>query len=596
MIKMNKKIKSTISVSLVLVMLLPTTSQALKLSDIAQSTSTSAGTWSDPLGGGTYISGGDFKLKLKTTSYHAPLFQFKAPSMSMGCSGISLSGGFISFLGLDKLKGIVSNAGSSLMFGVILGIQFTLPAIAAVFSKIRAWADALSAMMQNGCNIGRAIAKSGKLAETFHTKGLSDAINAPFTRMDNFLNGGKGEWLQKVKNLANCDGTTGVGNCVELKNAKDAASAALAKNVNSKGGHPDSVTGNIIKNHTSPITGKKQVATWFTLSDYYSNKKIPTDSCSISSSSMNDTDVLVDELKYVFFGDIATNGNSVQKFANDINNGTCKLDNKKLSAVLGASAETGEGKLFPTTKYALVTPIITSPKDAAKALVYGFNDLNSSYPAISGNSVLIPDRKIVYFDLPYNIQNDGNSTKRVRALFISSYKDGTTSIPVEWKGALRESFYAIRKLVDSQTHHIWRLNTHYSIYDTSSIHSLSDVKVPLLLPAVKKYVAVIAKMEKRSKGATPETLALKEYLAKINAILFSEALVNGIESRVMNLSDGLSGNSVTVNSYIKNAKKTSDDIKNILTVMKDRLERNNLFTPFKEIEKEQAKESLRNTI
>jgi len=596
----NKKIKSAISLSLVLLIMSPSASEAVKLSDIALSTSTSAGTWTDPLGGGTYINGGDFKIKFKNGSYHAPLFQFKAPSMSMGCSGISLSGGFISFLGLDKLKGLISNAGSSLIFGIILGMEFTLPAISAVFNKIRAWANALQSLLQNGCNMGRAIAKASDLAGKMHAKGLSSAINGTFGKMDKFMDGGN-DWLHDIQKLGNCGGSANDPNCKLIKDAVTSVASEIDAHQKGKNGQPphsDSVTGKSIKDITSLLSGKAQAATFFTLDDFYSSKKIPTRACSLGGTSMSDTDILIDKLKYVFFGDIASDAKSIADMKSDIDNGQCKLNNQKLAAVLHKSATTGLGTFFPKPTYVKIDPIITSPKDAAHALMYGFSDLEGNYPEINtaASTIDIPNRDIVYVDIPDDINNDGNSTKRIRAVYVSGDKNGNISEPLEWKGALKESFYGIRKLVDAQTGHSWRLATPYDEYDTSAISSVSSLRTPLLVQSVKKYIAVIVRMEKKQHGETQETLELKKYLAKINAILYARALINGIESRVMQLSEGMSGKSDVINSYKESVEKTRQEVEKILTSMKKDLESNTILTPFKEIEKDQAKQSLKSTI
>ena len=596
---MKKKIKSTISLSLVLIMLSPSVSSAVSLGDIAQSTSTSAGTWTDPLGGGRYISGGDFKVKFKTSSYHAPLFSFKAPSMSLGCSGISLSGGFISFLGLDKLKGLISNAGSSLIFGIILGMEFTLPAISAVFNKIRAWANALQGLLQNGCNMGRAIAKASNLAGKMHAKDLSKAIQAPFDKMDKFMDGGN-DWLHDIQKLGNCSGSTNDPNCKLIKDAVTSVAAEIDANEKGKGGkpsHADSVDAAILKRITTALTGKKQAATYFTLDEFYSSKKVPTSACSLGGPSMSDSDILIDKLKYVFFGDIASDAKSIADMKSDIDNAHCKLNNQKLSAVLAKSATTGIGTFFPKPTYVKIDPIITSPKDAAHALIYGFDNLDGSYPSINKttSTITIPNRDIVYVDLPDGVINDANSTKRIRAVYVSGDQDGNLSTSLEWKGALKESFYGIRKLVDAQTGHTWRLATTYDAYDTSGISSVSSLRTPLLVQSVKKYIKAIVRMEKKQHGETQETLQLKQYLAKINAILYARALINGIESRVMQLSTGMSGKSDVINSYKDSVEKTREEVEKILTAMKKDLESNTMLTPFREIEKDQAKESLKST-
>ncbi len=583
---MNKKIIAPISLSLSILLITPSVLNATKLSDFVMSTSTSAGSWSDPLGGGTYLNGGDFKIKLKTTSSYAPLMNFKLPSEEIGCSGMSISGGFLSFLGLDKLQNLLSDAGSSLMFGIILGIEFTLPAVGAVFAKIRAWANALQSLLQNGCNIGKALAKGSKLGDAFHTKELSSAINGPFDKLDAFVGEGDG-LLKDIQELAQCSGDPADPKCKHLDDAITSLGQQIKYNLSNGGAI--SISGKMAKNSVSTVSTKNAVAKVFNLSDFYATKKI---NCSdLTVNSIDDTDVLIDSLKYVFFGDIGADGESIVRMESKIDSPNCKLKMPELASDISGAITTGGSSSFPIPTFSSISAIISDPKDAAEILVNGFEKINEKYSEVANNTIKIPDRKIAYLDLPIGIASDNlTPTDRVRTVYVSSQEESGSAMDLVWDGAFKESLKGIRTIVDGQTGQSWRLSTSYAEYDTTSTGSIST---PLLLPGIKKYANVIAKMEKRSQGATAQTEQLKVYLAKVNAIYFAETLISGIETRVTKLASGVKGDAKIINDYLHNVALVKKEVGVILKEMRKELNSDDLTTKFKKLEEEQTIDSIK---
>ncbi|MFA6195349.1 MAG: conjugal transfer protein TraH [Sulfurimonas sp.] len=583
----HNRLIAPISLSLSLLLITPSILQATSLGDIVMSTNTSAGTWSDPLGGGTYMYGGDFKMKLKTTSSVAPILQFKLPSASVGCSGISISGGFLAFLGLDKLQDALSDAGSSLMFGIILGMEFTLPAVSAVFAKIRAWANALQGLLQNGCNIGRAIAASSTAAKTLHESELGSAINGPFDKMDNFITGGD-DVLKGIQKLASCSGAVNDPNCDLEKVANTALGKQIKEDQARNGGNSSSVTGGGMEKGTTPSSLPYAVATSITLNNFYTNKKITCPG--VATTSITANDVLVDMLKFIFFGDIGVDDYSVKEIESKIDIATCKLNNASLSKELASAVTTGKSSSFPIPVYSKIPPLITNAEDAAQVLVYGFEKVNEKYSNITGNAINLPDRKIVYLDVPLGKETDTTSTSRARVVMMSSQAIASASIPMTWDGAFKESLKGIRGIVNSQTGQTWNLSSAYSEYDTTGVATLAT---PLLIPGVKKYANIIAKLEKRHGGATPQTEQLKVKLAKYNAIEFSRGLINGIQLRVAEYAAGIKGDATVVNDYYASILQMEREVSILLKEMSKDISADALLETFKEIEKEQTLESVK---
>lgn len=585
---LSKKIIAPISLSLSLLLISPSILKATELGDILMSTSTSAGTWSDPLGGGTYLYGGDFKMKFKSTSSVAPLVQFKLPSAKIGCSGISLDGGFLAFLGLDKLQDQLADAGSSLMFGIILGMEFTLPAVSAVFAKVRAWANALQAMLQNGCNIGRSISAGSAAAKSLREGMLDSNINAPFNELNDFISGGDNA-LKSIQKLANCSGSTTDPNCALEKLAQEAMGKGIQEDKKSGQSASTGGTQGLTEKGTPFGTKSQAIVTTIDLSKFYTDKKIICPG--ITSTSISADDVLIDILKYVFFGEIGSDSYALRDIESKIDVTNCKYNYASLSKDLENSTTSGAPSSFPTPVYSKISPLISNPEDAAQMLVYGLEKLNEKYTSITNNTITIPNRKIVYLDAPIGVDANGDSTSRERAVYVSAIPSAsTTPITLSWAGAFKESLKGIRAIVDTQTGQSWTLAASYGEYDTSGIAAIST---PLLVPGVKKYANIIAKLEKKNNGATPQTEQLKVKLAKYNAIVFSEGLINGIQAQVGKLVTGIKGNPTIVNDYLKSIDELEKHVSILLKEMKKDLSSDELIETFKTLEKEQTLEAVK---
>ncbi|MBW6487555.1 conjugal transfer protein TraH [Sulfurimonas sp.] len=585
----NKKILAPISLSLSLILITPSVMQAANLDDFVLSTSTSAGSWSDPLGGGTYIYGGDFKFKLKNSVSNAPIFQYKLPSAKRGCSGISIEGGFLSYLGLSNLQEMLSNAGSSLVMGIFLGIEFSLPAVGAVFAKIRAWANALQGLLQNGCNIGKAIAGANGLSEAFHSSTLSDAIEGPFKAMNTYISDGNSglEWLQE---LANCNGNEDDPNC----KLKDSANKALGKEIEEKkkknkdvAASASSVSANVMLTHASS-SASQDIALITSLSSLYSGTA--GNGCSGFTMVQPSSEIkLFESLKYIFFGDIGTNDETIQSFESKIDNESCRIKYDVISADIAQAVTTGNDSIFPTPEYAKIEPVISDPKDAAQMLVFGGSKINEKYSQVTGNTISVPDRKMVYLDIANGRDENGNPLSKMRTVLLSEKKEIFPADNIVWNGAFLESLKNIRDGVQAQTN-FTASGINYDEYDTSSV---TTSNLPLLVSGIQKYINVIVLLEKRAGQSTPFTEMLKVNLAKTNAILYSRELIGGMESRVLSLVDGTKGEVTAVNDFSKQIRTISSEIRKLLKEMEEEIGRTGFMEEFEKIEREQRIESVK---
>lgn len=598
----NKKLIAPISLSLALTMITPSVLKATSLNDMILSTSTSAGSWTDPLGGGTYLYGGSFKIKTKNSNYVAPPFQFGEPGVSVGCNGININGGFIAFMGLDKLKQAVSNMGSSLMFGVMMGIQFTLPTIASIIAKLRAWSNALQKLLQNGCNIGQALGKSAGITSNLALdEKLDSAIGGPFSAMDSFLGGGKDnpnsmdKALKAIENLGNCDGSVASENCKLVTAIGKGLGKALRISVKKGGTAGDPSTKMVDRLVKDPADGKPLIA-FLSLNYIYKYRSVKS-SCGgrlQTNGTITGHDVVTDIIKRIFFGGIGANHKDLIKDLNAANTTSCIVDKRKMSMFMRASAGGTKYELIGAPRAAIISPLITSASDAVHFLIYGAENMkNRGSYNIVGNSILIPNRNVLIMKFPDPNDGKPKPSTYTSFSFLDAELDAGDDFPFQWKGAFKESLYGIQQMVDKATGHHWRENTAVlgGMFNTGGISSTG--KIPKIIPSLDKYVQVIAKIEKRNNGENAYTRSLKWKLAKINAAMFVSQLISEMKDSVLTLQNSVSGNITALTSYTNDIKKRVSLMKVELKKLEKEAQFSDLLKTFRSIEKEQNIDSAK---
>jgi hypothetical protein len=92
-----------------------------------------------------------FRFGNATGQYPQPWFSFSPPKVSVGCGGISLKGMFASIIGLDQLEEQLKNAGTSIAWGIVVGLIYSLPGIGAALRMIDTWAKKIQQLLANAC-------------------------------------------------------------------------------------------------------------------------------------------------------------------------------------------------------------------------------------------------------------------------------------------------------------------------------------------------------------------------------------------------------------------------------------------------------------
>ncbi|BFU77291.1 hypothetical protein ALC152_05060 [Arcobacter sp. 15-2] len=100
-----------------------------------------------------YYSGG-YYFRFNNDVAPQPLWAFSPPEIEAGCNGFNLKGMFMSLLGIDQFGAMLQNAGTSLAWGVAVGLIYSLPGVASVFKMINQWAKDIQKLLSMACSSG----------------------------------------------------------------------------------------------------------------------------------------------------------------------------------------------------------------------------------------------------------------------------------------------------------------------------------------------------------------------------------------------------------------------------------------------------------
>jgi hypothetical protein len=538
---MNIK-KRCLSLSLACVVALntftPTISQASSLDDMTMSNVTSAGTWKSSLTGATYFSGPNVEFRFKGGQNYTPLISYSMPKVKAGCNGLSLKGGFMSLLGLDDIKDQLQNAGTSLAWGVVVGLVMSLPAIAQTFEFVQKWVRTIQNLLQNSCSIGKNIGSgmAKNIANNFKTDVVDDIANSEdFKGVKDFLDGAEKK-REAIDKFVNCATATNALNCKAsvkktvskfakktLSGTKDRSIAKMFSYYDTNGISLDGQTAEDNLNTLLSSTGS------------FGGSSI-TKSLTVAEKEAFLQDAMMFKLRAALKGMTAVNFNSdAKRLFELVNNGLANnTDKDKMSQFLSTLADnpqnTDEVKTF-TTK-----PVIKKGF-AVQFLMNGFNGV-SSFDGVCTDASLcnsdgftLQNHKIKYINAPLTAKRDNanassNTDTRFEAVFLVGEKDtgSTSSLEIEWDGFLNGS----KKGID----YMMKKKKGVTVNDSM----IPDT--PLVLPNINRYLDIIHKIETKQGGETVFTQNLKQNLADANAIFATQALIKEIDNGVENLFKG----------------------------------------------------------
>ena len=177
--------KKIIALSLVAVMSLQTVNATVLDRALSNYTPPQSATITDSEGNTvkSMFYTGSFYYRFTESATPPLMWTFSPPEVEVGCNGFNLKGMFMSLLGIDQFGSMLQNAGTSLAWGVAIGLIYSLPGVASVFKFINQWAKDIQKLLGNACQSGIAI------GQAIAAQGLGEDVRNFEKDVDNTLTG-----------------------------------------------------------------------------------------------------------------------------------------------------------------------------------------------------------------------------------------------------------------------------------------------------------------------------------------------------------------------------------------------------------------------
>lgn len=144
-------------------------------------------------GGRKIYSGGSMSMRIDQTT--PPVMTFQPPSLRVSCSGMDFNAGLISILNLDMIQQILEQGGTSLAWGLLVGLAYSLPTVSNVLEKIQKYTRWMQQLQGNMCEIGKNIGSS-----------LGESIGESFQqdkKAEDVAKGAAGTMVEAMKDIWN---------------------------------------------------------------------------------------------------------------------------------------------------------------------------------------------------------------------------------------------------------------------------------------------------------------------------------------------------------------------------------------------------------
>lgn len=141
----------------------------------------------EPNTGATYISGGALEVRFKRAGTFPPIFNVGAPSLKASCRGISFDAGYATFMNLERLGQQLAQAGTSVAYGVLIGLVYTMPGVEQAFTKLNEWSQWLQGFLNDSCSIGTNWGKAAGHELWKDTEGIKNDINNGIPSPDDYM-------------------------------------------------------------------------------------------------------------------------------------------------------------------------------------------------------------------------------------------------------------------------------------------------------------------------------------------------------------------------------------------------------------------------
>ena len=568
------------------------------------SVSTSFGTWDSPRTGSRYFYGGSYAFAFKQSGKYQPFFQGEPPGAKIGCNGFSLSGGFLALLGIDEIKNMLKSSGATLAWGLMMGLEYSMPALKRVFDTLRKWAREIQAIMQNSCNLGKTLMQNHP-----SLKGIRETIS------DSYV-GSVDSWIEDnlEGNMGAVDGFIDTGYKYATNGCAGLADEALKTCKNKTAGIIRGETKKVVESSQNSLTNQAA-------GSHVKSATVPTNTLSISRlSTFLDSGKIQNQvifsqgnqldtyktniiLSRLFFGDKTTLLKSLKKIimmADNADEGikekVYKIDPTKIKPFLKAKLTEQIALSSGEEEGMIIPPKLTSAENAAKAILYGIEE-GSCVDKCYDGYVDILDNYVYALDFAEDAKSKDYS--RVLGNVLYNSPSASDTLRVRWEGAFIESLQIIRSVVKQKTGY----NPTYKTIKETSVGvkstSSTDIKVPLLLPNINKYIETIVLLERKAKQETAFTAQLKDILAKNNAYFFSTSLMDMIAGNII-AAIGANGDAAgrpktkEIREYLEFVVKTKNDIiSKIKEDQENQISYRELTETFEKIDKNLRKENMK---
>ena len=507
----------------ILFLILASFSYAVTLKDFIYSNYSSPSTAN--IGGTKYFFGGNYELRFKKNTYaFKPWFNGSPPRFHIGCNGISISGGFISLLGLNDIKNQLDHASTEFAWGLIIGLKSSLPLVSDVFETLQKWARTIQKILQNACQMGQALTK--------HL--IKD--DGP-QKLNNFFSESAGdEGFSKQKSILNSLNEKAdfishqVDKFIQSADGRGKANAASLLSGKVKGKTISLATFYFGK-YLPDISDKKRVAYTGTLYDLY-HKKIGDLSLNVDNYNEFNRAVLFHKLTMLLFGELGITKESfktITKFIDaDGKINADKLKNGLLKVLTGMSTDGGVSVIVISSEI--------DPSNAYKFLMEGASAIsNTTKICDSDGTCKVRNLNLIYINSPTDSSvnaattTTNNKDKDILKVFtLASSENNSSTITLQWKGFYKESLDAIRNLVKKEA----GLNS-YSFVGTAPSTTTNDNV--FILKGMGKYIRILGLLAKKMGGETDYIYYLEQLLAKRNAQTQTFLLVNNLAGYIESL-------------------------------------------------------------
>lgn len=99
-------------------------------------------------------AGFSFGFRLNTSLLNKPVLSFQLPRITMSCAGLDFDAGWLSMMNLDTLSQLLQQAGASFMWGVAIGLIYSLPGVAEAYDMLQKWGRYSQFLGQGACQAG----------------------------------------------------------------------------------------------------------------------------------------------------------------------------------------------------------------------------------------------------------------------------------------------------------------------------------------------------------------------------------------------------------------------------------------------------------